>query len=296
MKAKQTLWLLTPAFAGIAILLTASAARGGATIDPTVTNRYAYGANIGWMDWYADGLNGAVVNDYYCTGCVYAANVGWISLGSGVPSNGIRYQNLSAADYGVNNDGVGNLGGYAWGANVGWIVFENTGAPKVDLVTGQFSGYAWSANCGWICLSNAVAVVKADHILPGPLAANALPVPWLLTYFGTTAVDPNADADGDGVSNAQEYWAGTNPRDRNDQLYISSIVRGHAGNPSYVALYWTAKNTRLYRLERKTDLNPVAPWIQYVTGFESLLGWSSVGFDDTLSQRYYRVEAVRPLP
>ena len=31
------------------------------TID--LVNKYAYGANLGWMDWYADGANGAVIGD-----------------------------------------------------------------------------------------------------------------------------------------------------------------------------------------------------------------------------------------
>jgi hypothetical protein len=48
---------------------------------------------------------------------------------------------------------------FAYGANLGWINFENAGAPRVDLSTGRMAGFAWSANCGWSSLSNAVAVV-----------------------------------------------------------------------------------------------------------------------------------------
>src|SRR5215472_3092441 len=117
------------------------------------TNRYSYGANLGWIDWRSDTNNGAVIGEYVCSGYLYAANVGWISLGSGVPANGIRYQNNSANDFGVNQDGLGNLRGYAYGANIGWVNFENTGAPKVDLRTGVLSGSIYSANCGWISLS-----------------------------------------------------------------------------------------------------------------------------------------------
>jgi hypothetical protein len=53
------------------------------TID--TNNPYAYGANIGWINAFADGTNGAVLGQFYCTGYIYSANVGWISLGS---SNG----------------------------------------------------------------------------------------------------------------------------------------------------------------------------------------------------------------
>src|SRR6267143_4588872 len=123
------------------------------TINPA--NRHAYGANVGWMDWRADGANGARIGEYVCSGYLYAANVGWINLGSGAPSNGIQYQNDSGTDFGVNHDGLGNLRGYAYGANIGWVNFENTGAPKMDLKNGKFTGSIYSANCGWISLSNA---------------------------------------------------------------------------------------------------------------------------------------------
>ena len=50
------------------------------------TSRFAYGANIGWMDWRGDVASGAVIGEFICTGDLYAANVGWIRLGSGAPS------------------------------------------------------------------------------------------------------------------------------------------------------------------------------------------------------------------
>jgi len=40
---------------------------------------------------------------------------------------------------------------------------------------------------------------------------SGLPVAWELAYFDSTGVDPNADPDGDGVSNFQEYLDGTDP-------------------------------------------------------------------------------------
>src|SRR5260221_4791763 len=86
-------------------------------------NRCAFGPNLGWTDWRADAANGAVIGEYVCSGYIYAANVGWINLGGGTPTNGIYYQNLSASDFGVNQDGLGNLRGHAYGANIGWINF-----------------------------------------------------------------------------------------------------------------------------------------------------------------------------
>src|ERR1039458_10869346 len=60
------------------------------TID--AANKYAYGANIGWMNWYADGANGAVIGAYVCFGYIYSANVGWINLCSRSPANRIGHR------------------------------------------------------------------------------------------------------------------------------------------------------------------------------------------------------------
>src|SRR2546423_15704521 len=64
-------------------LLLGSFASGWALTTIDATNQYAYGANIGWMDWRGDTNNGAVIGEYGCSGYIYAANVGWINLGSG---------------------------------------------------------------------------------------------------------------------------------------------------------------------------------------------------------------------
>lgn len=265
-------------------------ARAATTIDPA--NHYAYAANLGWIDWRGDINNGAVIGEYVCSGYLYSANVGWINLGSGTPANGIYYQNDSATDFGVNQDGLGNLRGYAWGANIGWINFESIGAPKVNLFTGKMSGYAYSANCGWISLSNAVAQVQTDTIQPAPLAANGLPIPWLLQNFGTTNVDANADPDHDGASTAQEYLAGTNPRNTASVLKITQITRD-IPSPTYTTLHWNSVNTRYYVVQKRPSLTD-GVWSDFIN--VPIMGLNNVGFNDYDStNEFYRVRAYRPL-
>jgi len=264
------------------------------TID--LVNKYAYGANLGWMDWYADGANGAVIGDYVCMGYIYAANVGWINLGSGSPTNGIQYQNLSANDFGVNQDGLGNLRGYAWGANIGWLIFSSTGAPKVDLFTGKLGGYVWSANCGWISLSNTFAYVQTDSLWPGLLAPDGLPIAWLLSNFGTTNVNANADPDHDGVSNLQEYLAGTNPTNGTDYLHITA--ESFASGGTSATLTWSSVPTRFYYIQKTPALNPPPTWFGSGLSLISPSAGSTTtrSFADTNApMRFYRVEAVKPL-
>jgi hypothetical protein len=135
--------------------------RADTTIDPT--NRYAFGANVSWLDWLGDTNHGVVIGSQVCSGHVFSPNLGWINFGNGSPTNGLQYQNLSANDFGVNVDGSGNLRGFAYGANIGWINFETNGAAKVDLASGKLGGFAFSATCGWISLSNEVAFVQTRN-------------------------------------------------------------------------------------------------------------------------------------
>ncbi|MHC4076520.1 MAG: hypothetical protein ACYSRZ_08960 [Planctomycetota bacterium] len=107
-------------------------------IDPYNDNmQFAWGENIGWLNFDPSMGDGVQVASGAVTGFVWAENIGWI--------------NLSPSTYGgVFNDGSGNLSGYAWGENVGWINFEPTyGGVTIDS-DGNFDGYAWGENIGWI--------------------------------------------------------------------------------------------------------------------------------------------------
>jgi hypothetical protein len=286
--------LLIPLFvSSFCILHSSFPARAATTIDPA--NKYAYGANIGWMDCRGDTNNGAVIGEYVCSGYIYAANVGWINLGSGSPANGIYYQNLSANDFGVNNDGLGNLRGYGYGANIGWINFENTGGPKVDLHSGVITGSVYSANCGWISLSNSAAYVQTDTIDPGQLDTNGLPIAWELLNFGRQGIDPNADPDGDGMNNRQEYLAGTNPNDANSKLVITDFGAPSDGTQANVT--WQSVLTRNYYLQKRLSLLPNSVWFDSGLGLISPDGASTMRtiFDTNYPNRFYRVQAVRPL-
>jgi hypothetical protein len=276
--------------AGLGIAMQAYAAT---TINGV--NRYACGANLGWMDWRTGTANGAVIGEYVCSGYIYAANVGWIHLGSGAPTNRIRYQNNSPSDYGVNHDGLGNLRGCAYGANIGWVNFESQGAPRIDLQTGKFTGSIYSANCGWITLSNSSACVQTDTIAPDAMDTNGLPIAWELLNFGHTAVDPMADPDGDGMSNLQECVAGSNPNDRASALAIVDLTVAAGGAATSVT--WQSVPTRSYYIQKRADLNPSSPWLDSGLGLIAPDGPTTTRLiqDTNAPLRFYRVEAVRPL-
>jgi len=289
--------------AGLALLLSTlhaqlSNALATTTINPT--NQYAYGANLGWLDWRGDTNNGAVIGEYVCSGYIYSANVGWIHLGGNAPANGIRYQNNSTTDYGVNRDGTGNLRGYAWAANIGWINFETNGVPKVDLKTGKLTGYVYSANCGWISLSNTFAYLQTDSIRPGiDSDGDGITDGWEFSYTNTlTVFTGSSDTDGDGASDLAEHGADTSPLDANDFLHITSYSTLFGVGNETNTVTWTSKETRCYQLDYRTSLNIGAPWVDATAVFPPDPGVSTtrlLTLSPVLSERYFRVEAIKPL-
>ncbi len=124
------------------VLLFCSSMVFAGDIDPDGDgHKYAYGENIGWINFASSQDAAVTVGNDAVTGYIWCENIGWINLS------------------GVTNDGAGNLSGRAWGENVGWISFScsNTSScstadygVKIDPVTGVFSGKAWGENVGWI--------------------------------------------------------------------------------------------------------------------------------------------------
>lgn len=93
-------------------LLTLALIAGGhaqSTID--AVGKFAYAANMGWLNFRPSATDGVVVGEAFLSGKIYAANYGWISLGNGTPANGHTYENTTATDFGVNHDGTGTLTG-----------------------------------------------------------------------------------------------------------------------------------------------------------------------------------------
>jgi|AntAceMinimDraft_17_1070374.scaffolds.fasta_scaffold28200_2 hypothetical protein len=120
------------------------------------TCKWSWGENIGWANFSSDDSS-VTVNTYYLMGYVWANKAGWINLGDGAPASGEHYGNDSNTDFGVNNDGSGNLYGYGWGENIGWINFSSGNYPErvvIDDENGNFSGYGWTRKAGWVNFSS----------------------------------------------------------------------------------------------------------------------------------------------
>jgi len=292
------------------VFLVPVAATAGTNIDSTNAN--AYGANIGWVNCRGDVTNGAVIGEFICSGYLYSSNCGWIHLGSGAPVNGFSYQNNSATDYGVNtgqylaNGSVfeAKLRGFAYGANIGWVNFEDQGNPRVNLATGQILGFAYSANVGWIALSGAGVTVETDSISPGPdTDGDTIPDAWERSKAGglLTVMNSTTDSDRDGVLDKDEYDTDTHPFDANDFIRITALImpRNVDGTgPFATDVTWTSKPTRWYEIETNADL--VLAWQTAAdnlvpTGTSTFARFNDPFLVNLPARRFYRVRSKLPL-
>jgi hypothetical protein len=176
-------------------------------------SRYAYGENVGWLkarpasEPYGPGGAGMQVSDTDVTGYLWGENIGWVNLSCKNDST----CGGSAGNWGVKNNGAGQLSGYAWGENVGWISFSCQNNPSTCASTGSYgvtinnytvhvehaqagklSGYAWGENIGWLSFS---------CVNTGSCAST-----------GNYQVQTGApDSDGDGYTDAEEIALGKDP-------------------------------------------------------------------------------------
>ena len=216
------------------VILTASLP-AGSTINST--NKFAYSANAGWINFLGDVTNGIVFGEFFLSGYAYGANFGWIDFGDGTPANGIQYQNNSATDCGVNHDGLGNLSGFAYGANIGWINF--------DWAHGQSAREPAHRRVQRLCLQREHGLDQSRRRLPLHRLDDHHRHGWRRhrrrvgedLFRQSHHRHRTSDFDKDGATDKNEYLAGTAPNDSNDYFKIISSTYNGGLHPGHGRLH-----------------------------------------------------------
>ena len=119
----------------------------------------------------------------------------------------------------------------------------NSGAYTYFPIRG-FRGldrFTFSASDGFS--SSSSATMNLNVISPTDSNANGLPDAWEAAY-GLSS--PFWDADGDGMSNLEEYLAGTNPTNAASSLRITGVMRQGNG---HITLSWSSVGGTRYRVQ-----------------------------------------------
>lgn len=162
---KNTVWIFSIVFllsVFYFILITVFAAT-----NINSTYRYAWNDVIGWVDFYT--TNNVNVSSTQLTGYA-SSSIGFIALDCATSPNG---NVCGTSDFKVLRDGDGNLSGYGWNDNFGWLSFSGTTTQSqaygvsVSPSTGDFFGWAWNENVGWFSFncsdSGAGGCIPADY-------------------------------------------------------------------------------------------------------------------------------------
>jgi glucose/arabinose dehydrogenase len=113
---------------------------------------------------------------------------------------------------------------------------------------------------------------------------------WEQQYFGsTTGAVANADPDGDGFSNLQEFLAATDPTNASSALRITNVTND--GGPAVINV--TSATNKLYQLQRSDNLasNSWTTVTNNVVGTGGIIQLTDIDAAG-VSQRFYRVRLL----
>lgn len=220
----------------------------GTNITFAAGTYWAWNDIIGWMDFHD--THTITVGITELTGYA-SSSVGEISLNCNSTSIGSI---CAASNYQVLNDGNGNLSGWGWNDQMGWISFcggLNTAAcpatttsynVQIDTLTGVFSGWAWNDLVGWFSF-NCSALIGAGG--PGVCGTSQYDVEttWVATSTSGTLESTTYDTGASGGAQLNSFtWKGSQPAGtRVDFQFAGSNAT--SGPWTYGSVYTVNQNT-----------------------------------------------------
>ena len=119
--------------------------------------------------------------------------------------------------------------------------------------------------------------------------ADLLPDTWERDYFDSiTSAEPDADDDGDGQNNYQEFVAGTDPKSS-----FSVLALAPAEGEGRTSLDFDSSRFHVYALQRSTNLCRDNLWTDVQSHVEGEGGTMSMTDTSKVSQGYYRLGVSR---
>jgi NHL repeat-containing protein len=175
----------------------------------------------------------------------------------------------------------------------GWVsTMAGTGASGYQNGRGSAAQFNGAAG---LCLDTNGNIYVADsgnncirEISPDSYGIG-IPDWWQLAHFGHIGIDPNADPDQDGMSNYQEFWAGTDPLDATSFFAIKSLVVSVGG---YAQISWQSVSGKTYTVQYSDDLKTWNSLGDSMVGNGSTISVSDTTSTQQAPHRMYRVFLV----
>ena len=160
------------------------------------------------------------------------------------------------------------------------------GDTPTDSVSMFYGKIVWSyirvdgdVTASWDRISN----TGTNNFVTIDSDGDGLPDAWEMQYFGTLAYGANDDPDHDGLSNYQEYIAGTNPNDANSVLRVTDINLA----TGQVNLTWNSVAGKTYTIYSADQIG--GPYTPVLTMPSAGDGQTSTNLTGSASNQFYRV-------
>lgn len=198
---------------------------------------------------------------------------------------------------GVVVDSIGQVGfdpGLAWTSNNVSTV-DQTLRRRVEITTGDsVPTDAFDPSLEWTvhgldafgdlgAHGEGLAIIDLD--------GDGMPDDWELEAFGAMGAQPGDDADGDGLSNQEEYQAGTGPMDPSSTFAMELATWDGDG----LHLGWRGGTNCLQRLEQAATVGDFYSnnWIVVAVWTSTLVSAAIDLPDPTAAAGFYRIKASR---
>jgi hypothetical protein len=150
---------------------------------------------------------------------------------------------------------------YQWFLDAEPISGETNGVLRIETpANGDAGTYTVLVSNAYGQVLSSEARLRVDFI---DSDSDGTPDDWMNQHFGhATGMESDQsraadDPDGDGMSNLQEYWAGTDPKNAGSSLRLF-YAQGPDGSPT---LGFEALAYRAYTIQRRLSLD--GPWLNY---------------------------------
>jgi len=157
--------------------------------------------------------------------------------------------------------------------------YTNTfGYTNGDILIGYDDNFASAGTADNFAIFDNIRVETVPDI-----DGNGIADAWELQYFGQYGIDPDGDADGDGMSNLREYYAGTNPTNAASAFRLLSATKTN----NNIRLDWTAVGGHSYVVQVATNSPSGA-----ITNFIDLSPLIAVGGSNETTTNYIHFGAA----